>query len=106
MVDITGFADYVENVTGNVELPDISVNTSEIMSTFWDSLPPAVLQKIDFILLLSKYVLIALLVYLIIKIVYCLLKFRDSRNLALIARQTREINTKLDSIIHKKTDKE
>ena len=105
MVNVTEFADYATNVTSGVEISDISVNTSAIFSDIWKSLPAPLLAKWYLIADISVYILIAVLVYFIIKIIYQLFKFRDGKNIAVIAEQTREINTKLDELLHKKTDK-
>ncbi len=103
MADITGFADFVDGV--NVSLPEVNINTSSILSEMWKAMPPELLQKILFMLELGKWILIAILAYIIIKIIFQLLKIRDSANIAAIAINTKNISAKIDSLIHKKSEK-
>ena len=100
MVNVTGFANFVDNSKGN--LPDVHINTSGVFSEMWKSMPPELINKISLLLDIGKWVLAAFLVYLLLKIIFQLIKLRDSSNLASIATNTKEINSKIDEILHKK----
>src|SRR3989344_8885188 len=93
-LNVTGFADYADNV-------QVDVNSSDLFATAWQSLPPEILQKFSFMLNIGSWVLIAVLTYIIIKIIFQFMKIRDSANLAAIAANTKTINAKLDALIHK-----
>ena len=83
-----------------------AVNTTEIskgvVSGFMDSLPPELMAKISFITDLAQYFLIILIIYLIFMIIRQIMYLRDSHHLTVIARNTTQINEKLDSVVHKK----
>ena len=98
-LNATGFADYVDNV-------EVEVNSSELFAEVWESLPTEILQKISLMLDIGKWVLIAILSYIIIKIIFQFMKVRDSANIAAIAINTKTINAKLDALIHKKNERE
>ncbi len=104
MAGTTGFADFVDGT--NVSLPEIKINSSEIFANAWQSLPPEVWQRVYLLMDIGKWVLIAILVYIIIKIIFQIMKISDSANIAAIAVNTKNINAKLDSLIHKKEKKE
>ena len=103
MADITGFADFVDGV--NVSLPKVEINTSGLFSEMWRAMPPELLQKLSFMLELGKWILIAILAYVAIKIIFQIMKVRDSANIAAIAVNTKNISAKIDSLIHKKSEK-
>ena len=98
MANLAGFADF----EGNVSLPNIEINTSGVFSELWKSMPPELVQKISSLMDIGKIVLIVLLIYFLIKIILLLMKLRDSSNLSVIATNVKEINSKVDSILHKK----
>ena len=106
MVDIRSFAQKLSlNDSG---LPDdigIEINSSELFANAWQSLPPELLAKINILLNIGKWILIAILAYIVIKIIYQLVRFRDGKNLKIIAKNVREINSKMDLFIHKKSEK-
>ncbi len=83
-----------------------NLNSSEIFDGMWKSLPPEMWQKIDFMMSLGKWILIATLVYLIVKIIFQFKKIKDSTNLSAIALNTKNMNTKLDALMHRKEKKD
>ena len=91
-VNVTEFADKV-----NVELPD--VNSSELFANAWSAMPPELLAKIELMLDIGKWVLIAAIVYLGVKIVYHIFKFNDGRNMAILAENSKQNNKKMDILI-------
>ena len=100
MVNTAGFADFVDNAKTN--LPDVTINTSGVFSEMWKSMPPELVHKISLLLDIGRWVLAAFLIYLLLKIIFQLVKLRDSSNLASIAVNTKEINSKLDDLLHRK----
>ena len=68
-----------------------------LISSIIQSLPQSVVDKISFVVDLSKILLIIIIIYLIVIIISKIVKFRDSSNLAKIAKNVEEINQKLSS---------
>ena len=81
------------------------LNSSEIFSSAWSSLPPELLDKMNLLFTIGKVILILTLLYLVIVIIVQLMKFRDSSNLSIIAKQTTEINEKLSLLLEHKSKK-
>lgn len=81
-------------------------NSSEIFAGVWNSLPPEMLQKINFMMELGKWILIATLIYIIVKIIFQFMKINDHTKLAEIASNTKNICAKLDVSAHRKEKKD
>ncbi len=80
----------------------VDINSSEIFAGVWNSLPPEMWQKINFMMEIGKWILVATLAYLIIKIIFQFMKIKDSANLATIALNTKNMNAKIDALMHRK----
>ncbi|MEK6846608.1 MAG: hypothetical protein AABY16_00405 [Nanoarchaeota archaeon] len=108
MVELNNYAQQLGlNVTGfATDKIDVDINSSELLAGVWQSLPPEILQKFSLMLDIGKWVLIAVLAYFIIKIIFQLMKITDSANIAAIAVNTKNINAKIDALMHKKEKKD
>lgn len=91
-LNVTEFADKV-----NVQLPD--VNSSQLFANAWNSMPPELLAKLELMLDIGKWVLIAILLYFGVKIIYHIIKFNDSKNMAILAENSKQNNKKIDILI-------
>ena len=75
---------------------DINITAKDIVSGLYDNLPPELFDKLSKFLDIGTYVLIGYFGYILFKIIGQVLSFRDSRNLTIIAEQSKEINLKLE----------
>ncbi len=75
---------------------DINITAKDIVSGLYDNLPPELFDKLSKFLDIGTYVLIGFFGYILFKIIGQVLSFRDSRNLRIIAEQSKEINLKLE----------
>ena len=74
----------------------VNITGKDIIESLIAQLPPEVFSKISRFLDIGTYILIAIAVYLTLKIIRQILGMRDSKNLKIIANQVKEINLKLD----------
>ena len=74
---------------------DGGINTSELYSGFWNSIPPELLDKINFMLDIGLIILVVWLVYigalLLIKLISLFFGTKESRKLGRISEQLDEI---------------
>ncbi len=84
--------DSVKNDTLNV-VPNI--NVKDIVLAFIESLPPEIIQKLNLLLTLGIYVMLAVFIYIVIKIIREIIGMKDSKNIKIIAENTKEINSKI-----------
>jgi hypothetical protein len=82
-----------------------SLSPTEIFGGLWETMPPELLAQVTLLIRVGIGLACVLLVYFIIKIIYMLFRFRDSKNIAIIARTIEELNAKI-ATHEKKTKKE
>lgn len=82
----------------------VIADQQNILSSLVQSLPQSILDKISFVVDLSKILLIIVIIYLILVIISKIMKLRDSSNLSKIAKNVEEINQKLSKPSRKKKD--
>ncbi len=83
----------------------LQLNSSDLFSGVFENLPPELANKISFITDLSKWILIATLVYLVILIIQKLMKIRESYRFKIMADSLAEINKKMDKVIERLPEK-
>ncbi|MBX4196568.1 hypothetical protein KW805_03195 [Candidatus Pacearchaeota archaeon] len=85
------------------QLPPLNelVNSSQLAAGFWDSIPPAAMEKVYAIFSVAKIVLIIVGIYFLILIITKIFRLRDSHNLKMIEKNVEEINEKL-SLLEKR----
>lgn len=80
----------------------MDINTSQLYSGLWGSIPPAISEKIDFMLNLGIWVLIAGIAYFVILFVIKIMGFifglRKDRNLKKISENLEIANKRLEEI--------
>jgi len=91
----------------------MDINASEIYSDLWSTIPPAISEKIDFMLNLGIWVLVAGIAYFVILFVIKIMSFifnlRKDRNLKKISENLEIANKRLEEItglLSKKKGKE
>ncbi len=91
--EINSAVDSVKNDTLKV-MPNI--NVQDVVSAFVKSMPPEIIQKLNLLLTIGIYVMVATFVYIIIKIIRQIIGMKDSKNIRIIAENTKEINSKIE----------
>lgn len=76
---------------------DVSLNMSEL----WESMAPAVIDRLSPLISIFKAVGIAVLIYVIFLIIRALFRWRTVSKIGKIAKNVGEINEKLDILISK-----
>lgn len=87
----------IDSVTNSTKETIANVSVNEIISAFVQSIPQEVFDKWSLFLTIGTYVLLAIFVYVVIKIIRQIIGMKDSRNISIIAEQAKEINSKLES---------
>ena len=90
--EINPAVDSVKNSTSEA-ISDI--NMRDAVSELVNALPPEVMNKIYLFFTIGTYVLVAIFVYIIVKIIRQIIAMKDSRNIRIIAENAKEINAKL-----------
>ncbi len=72
--------------------PELGINASSLGIEF----PAELTAKLSSLLDIAKILAIVMIIYFIFLIIKQILGFRDSRNLRIIAEQTKEINSRLE----------
>ena len=84
------------------DISNLSLNASQIYSSAWKSMPPELLDNLNFALYLGKIILFLAIAYLVVvilvKILGFFLKFRDTKILKDISEGIQESNKKLVDI--------
>ncbi len=104
MADITSIPEVpdlsnAKEIAGEIvvrAVSDTNITAKDIVSGLYDNLPPELFNKISKFLDIGTYFLVGFFAYILFKIIGQILSFRDSRNLRIIAEQTKEINSKLE----------
>lgn len=73
--------------------------TDSISNSLWKSIPPEFLAKFSFLFTLAKILFVIIIVYFVFLIIAKLLSMRDSFKLGSIAKNTSEMNDKMDTLI-------
>lgn len=85
-----------------LDLGSAGINSSFSISELMQQALAPFAGKIDFLLTLSKILLIIAIIYFIILIISKLMKIRDSKNLSTIEDNVKSINDKLSLLTDKK----
>ena len=85
---------------------DFITQQNEVMNSFWQSMQVYLSDKLNFLFIIGKIILILILIYLIIKIILQIMKLRDSQNLNNLTNQVSEINQKISLLLEKQKSKE
>jgi hypothetical protein len=89
-------------VENNSVLGDV-INSSEIFTGIWDSMPKNLTNGIGFIFMMIKIILIAVFVYYIILIIIRFVRFifgtKEARNLKIVSKQLDVTNAYLEQIV-------
>lgn len=86
----------IESVKNDTTESFSDINVGDVISEFVKSMPPEVINKISLFLTIGTYVLVVLFIYVIVKIIKQIMSMEDSKNIKIIAKNTKEINSKLD----------
>ncbi|HLC31073.1 MAG TPA: hypothetical protein VJK51_00230 [Candidatus Nanoarchaeia archaeon] len=74
---------------------ELDINQTEILTSIWSSLPPEVFNRIILLLDITKWLLIAWIVYLLISLIVKILSLRNTKLLSSIEHAVTDINIKL-----------
>lgn len=83
----------------------LNFSVQDLASSFWNSAPPEIIEKIALLLNLGKFLAILIVIYFIIIIISRLLNWRDSFNISKIAKNTEEIKENIHLFVKSKRKK-